>query len=67
MGRFQQNTLKRNLMNFFMIGEWNSEDDIATARPKMVAFLDTLRHTLEELSSDLGVTDPHSGTVVIEK
>ena len=52
---------------FFMIGEWNSEDDIAEARPKMIAFLDTLRHTLEELSSDLGVTDPHSGTVVIEK
>ena len=52
---------------FFMIGEWNSEDDIAKARPKMIAFLDTLRHTLEELSSDLGVTDPHSGTVVIEK
>ena len=52
---------------FFMIGEGNSEDDIATARPKMIAFLDTLRHTLEELSSDLGVTDPHSGTVVIEK
>ena len=52
---------------FFMIGEWNSEDDIAKARPKMIAFLDTLRHTLEELSSDLGVTDPHSGTVIIEK
>ena len=52
---------------FFMIGEWNSEDDIAKARPKMIEFLDTLRHTLEELSPDLGVTDPHSGTVVIEK
>ena len=50
-----------------MIGEWNSEDDIAKARPKMIEFLDSLRHTLEELSSDLGVTDPHSGTVVIEK
>ena len=52
---------------FFMIGEWNSEDDIAKARTKMIEFLDSLRHTLEELSSDLGVTDPHSGTVVIEK
>ena len=52
---------------FFMIGEWNSEDDIAKARPKMIEFLDSLRHTLEGLSSDLGVTDPHSGTVVIEK
>ena len=52
---------------FFMIGEWNSEDDIAKARPKMIEFLDSLRHTLEELSSELGVTDPHSGTIVIEK
>ena len=52
---------------FFMIGEWNSEDDIAKARPEMINFLDSLRHTLEELSPDLGVTEPHSGTVVIEK
>ncbi len=52
---------------FFMIGEWNSEDDIAKARPKMIEFLDKARHTLEELSPDLGVTDPHSGTVVVEK
>ena len=52
---------------FFMVGEWNSEDDIAKARPEMIGFLDTLRHTLEELSPELGVTEPHSGTVVIEK
>ena len=52
---------------FFMVGEWNSEDDIAKARPKMIAFLDKARHTLEELSSELGVTDPHSGTVIVEK
>ena len=52
---------------FFMIGEWNSEDDIAKARPKMIEFLDKARPTLEELSSELGVTDPHSGTVVVEK
>ena len=30
----------------------------------MIGFLDTLRHTLDELSPELGVTDPHSGTVV---
>ena len=52
---------------FFMIGEWNSEDDIAKARPKMIEFLDTLRETFEELSPELGVTEPYSGTVVIEK
>ena len=32
---------------FFIIGEWNSEDAIAKARPKMIEFLDSLRHTLE--------------------
>jgi len=52
---------------FFMIGEWNSEDDIAKARSKMIEFLDSLRHTLEELSPELGVTDPYSGLVIIEK
>ena len=52
---------------FFMIGEWNSEDDIAKARPKMIEFLDTLRHTLEELSPELGVTEPYSGTIRVEK
>ena len=52
---------------FFMVGEWNSEDDIANAAPKMIEFLDSLKHTLEELSPGLGVTDPHSGIVVIEK
>ena len=52
---------------FFMVGEWNSEDYIAKARPGMIEFLDSLRHTLEELSPELGMTDPHSGTVVIEK
>ena len=52
---------------FFMVGEWKSEDDIAKARPKMISFLDSLRHTLEELSPDLGVTEPHSGSVIVEK
>jgi hypothetical protein len=33
----------------------------------MIEFLDSLRHTLEELSPELGVTDPYSGSVVIEK
>ena len=52
---------------FFMVGEWNTEEDIARARPRMIEFLDSLRNTLEELSPELGVTDPHSGTIVIEK
>ena len=52
---------------FFMTGEWKSEEDIGKARPQMIEFLDSLRHTLEELSPELGVTDPYSGSVIIEK
>jgi len=33
----------------------------------MIEFLDSLRNTLEELSPELGVTEPHSGSIVIEK
>ena len=37
------------------------------AKPKMIEFLNTLRHTLKKLSSRLGVTDPASGLVVVKK
>ena len=45
---------------FFMVGEWNTEEDIARARPKMIEFLDSLRDTLEELSPELGVYETKS-------
>jgi hypothetical protein len=41
-------------------------DALAGARPKMVATLDSLRDTLEDLGGGLGVTDPVSGPVVLE-
>jgi len=37
------------------------------AMPQMISLLDSTRHLLEELSPELGVTDPVSGTVVSEK
>ena len=40
---------------------------LVKARPKMIEFLNTLRHTLKKLSSRLGVTDPASGLVVVKK
>tara|TARA_Y100001934_G_C12147039_1_gene675426 strand:- start:90 stop:386 length:297 start_codon:yes stop_codon:yes gene_type:complete len=43
---------------------WEEEKDLVNARPAMIAFLDTGRHLLEELSPELGVTDPVSGPVV---
>ena len=66
-GMISAKYVETNPNEFFMIGEWNSEEDIAKARPKMIEFLDSLRNTLEELSPELGVTEPHSGSIVIEK
>ena len=43
---------------------WKEEQDLVNARPGMIAFLDTARPLLEELSSELGVTDPVSGAVI---
>ncbi len=48
-------------------GLWESEAAMAAARPQMIALLDTARDLLEEISPELGVTDPVSGTVVFER
>ena len=37
------------------------------AMPLMIGLYDSARHLLEEMSPELGVTDPVSGTVVFEK
>jgi len=52
--------------NMCIIGEWKDEQAIAKARDKMIAGLDTVRPLLEEISPELGVTDPVSGPVVME-
>ena len=49
------------------IGEWDSYQSIVAARPKMIATLDSFRDMLEDLGGGLGVTDPVSGEVVLEK
>ena len=48
------------------IGIWDSEEAIAAQRPLMISQLDQMRHVLEELSPELGVTDPVSGTVILD-
>ena len=52
--------------NMCTIGEWKDEQSIAKARDKMIAGLDTVRPLLEEISPELGVTDPVSGSVIME-
>lgn len=40
---------------------------LQNAMRQMISLLDSARHLLEELSPELGVTDPVSGSVVFEK
>ena len=48
-------------------GLWQSQEHMQNAMPQMISLLDSTRHLLEELSPELGVTDPVSGSVVFEK
>jgi quinol monooxygenase YgiN len=51
---------------YCVIGEWNDLQSLASARPDMIAVLDSFRDTLEDLGGGLGVTDPVSGEVILE-
>lgn len=51
---------------FCVIGEWQSMQSLADARPLMIAQLDRMRGMLEDLGNGLGVTDPVSGEAVVE-
>ena len=52
--------------NMCIVGEWKDADSIAKARDKTIAGLDAVRSLLEEISPELGVTDPISGSVIME-
>jgi hypothetical protein len=58
------NLIKTGDQTFCFVGEWRTFQNIATARPQMIAFLDGFRDMLEDLGSGLGVTDPVSGQAV---
>lgn len=59
--------IKTGERSYCIIGEWDSMQSIVNARSQMIALLDTFRDTLEDLGGGLGVTDPVSGEVVVEK
>ncbi len=58
--------IKTGDRTYCVVGEWDTFQNLIAARPKMIAMLDTLRDTLEDLGGGLGVTDPVSGEVVLE-
>jgi len=65
-GFLRGSLVKTGERRYCLIGEWDSIDSLAAARPKMIALLDSFRADLEDLSGDLGVTDPVSGEVVLD-
>lgn len=66
-GMLESKLVKTGDYTFCYVGTWESEEAIAAQRDNMIANLDKMRHTLEELSPELGLTDPVSGSVVISK
>ena len=65
-GLISMKQIQTGTNNYCIIGEWKNEDAIAKARTKMIAGLDSVRSMLEEISPELGVTDPISGPVIME-
>ena len=51
---------------FCMVGEWRNFQSIVNARPTMISMLDQVRGMLEDLGSNLGVTDPVSGESILK-
>jgi hypothetical protein len=58
------NLIKTGDRTFCFVGEWRTFQNIANARPQMIALLDGFRAMLEDLGGGLGLTDPVSGQAV---
>ena len=65
-GMTQRYIAKTGNYDYCFVGIWKSAEAIAAQRPLMISQLDQMRHVLEELSPELGVTDPVSGTVILD-
>ena len=61
----QANIIKTGDRSYCLIAEWRDMEACITARPAMVATLNSFRDTLEDLGNGLGVTDAAAGTVVL--
>jgi hypothetical protein len=58
--------VKTSDRDYCIIGEWDSMEALAAARPEMIKTLDGIRDMLEDLGDGIGVTDPVSGEAVVE-
>ena len=63
-GMTQRYIAKTGDYDYCFVGIWKNAESIAAQRPAMIAHLDEVRGFMEELSPELGVTDPVSGNIV---
>jgi len=63
-GMTQRYIAKTGNYNYCFVGIWKNAEAISAQRPAMIAHLDEVRGFMEELSPELGVTDPVSGNIV---
>ena len=63
-GANSHTVVKTGDFSFCTFIHWDNQDDLINARPEMIAYLDTIRDLLVELSPELGVTDPVSGPII---
>ena len=65
-GMLSSKLIKTGDYTFCYVGTWESEDALVIARPALIGNLDKMRDFLEEISPELGVTDPRSGNIIME-
>ena len=63
-GMTQRYIAKTGNYDYCFVGILESAEAIAAQRPAMIAHLNEVRGFMEELSPELGVTDPVSGNIV---
>ena len=63
-GMTQRYIAKTGNYDYCFVGIWKSAEAIAAQRPAIISHLNDVRGFMEELSPELGVTDPVSGNIV---
>ena len=63
-GMTQRYIAKTGDYDYCFVGIWKNAESIAAQRPAMIAHLYEVRRFMEELSPELGITDPVSGNIV---
>lgn len=58
--------IKTGERSFCFVAEWENFEAIVAGRPQMIKSLDGMRDMLEDLRGGRGVTEPWSGSVVVE-